>query len=227
MNFTFGIVTTPSSCEYLQLIVDSIESEHIPNFQIIIIGGNESYNDGIIQTIPFNESINPGWVTKKKNLITQHAKYENIVYMHDYMILLPGWYDGFLKFGETFTTCMTRIINADGSRYRDWCLYKPDTDPLGIPDPQLMLPYKFKNLSHLMYISGAYWVSKKTISEKYPQNEEKMWGDSEDIEWSLRARNDKFYMNEYSSVKLLKWKHPVFCHPTNETIELLQKLNNA
>jgi len=80
MNFTFGIVTTPSSCEYLQQIVDSIESENIPNYQIIIVGGNKSHNDDILQIIPFDESIHPGWVSKKKNVITKHAKYENIVY---------------------------------------------------------------------------------------------------------------------------------------------------
>ena len=45
-----------------------------------------------------------------------------------------------------------------------------------------------------MYISGAYWISKKIISEKYPQNEDLLWGNSDDVEWSLRARNDKFFI---------------------------------
>ena len=227
MNFTFGITTTPQSSIALQQIVDSITNENIPNFEIIIVGGNEAYDDGTMKVIPFDESIKKFWITKKKNLITQHARYESIVYMHDYLVLKPGWYEGFLKFGNDFTICMTKVENADGTRYRDWCLYKLDTDPLGVPDPQLLLPYEFKNLSHLMYISGAYWIAKKSIAEKYPQNENVMWGDSEDIEWSKRARQDKFYMNEYSAVKLMKWKHPVFIEPTPSTYELLRKLNDA
>ncbi len=226
MKFTFGIITSPGSDQNLQEIIDSIQNENIPEYEIIIIGGNTTYNDGILKIIPFDETVKNKWITKKKNIITTHAQYENIVYLHDYIKLNDGWYDGFLKFGNNFTTCMTKIINTDGSRYRDWCLYKLDVDPLNIPDPQLLLPYEFKNLSHLMYISGGYWVAKKHISEKYPQNESLCWGESEDIDWSLRCRNDKFYMNEYSSVQLLKWKDPIFKYPTQNTIDKLRSLNN-
>lgn len=226
MKFTFGIVTSPGSDIYLQQVIDSICDQNIPEYEIIVVGGNTAHTDGILQVIPFDETIRENWTTRKKNIITEHSNYDNIVYTHDYLKFLPGWYEGYLKFGDNFTVCMNKILNIDGTRFRDWCLYKLDSDKYNIPDPQLLLPYQFKNLSHLMYISGTYWVAKKHIMQKYPLLESITWGESEDIEWSKRARNDKFYMNEYSSVQSLKYKHTIFTEPTKDTFDILYKLNN-
>ena len=37
---------------------------------------------------------------QEKNLITPNATYENIVFMHDYLILDEKWYEGYLDFGH-------------------------------------------------------------------------------------------------------------------------------
>ena len=48
--------------------------------------------------------------------------YENIVYMHDYIVLDDNWYNGFLNYGNNFDIIVNKIINSDGSRFRDWIL---------------------------------------------------------------------------------------------------------
>lgn len=120
MQFTFGIITNnnPSS---VNLIIDSIEKQNIPEYEIILVG-IENIKRKHTQCIFFNENVVPGWITKKKNIITQHAKYENIVYMHDYIVLEDHWYNGFLTYGNNFDIIINKINNSDGSRFRDWIL---------------------------------------------------------------------------------------------------------
>lgn len=220
MKFTFGIITSPGTDGFIQQIVDTICEENILDYEIIIIGGNTAYDAGELKIIPFDESQKRMWITKKKNLITQNAKYENIVYMHDYITLMPGWYEGFVKYGNEFQVCMTPILNADNSRFRDWTLWFDDPNP----DRQRLLPYDVTDLSKFMYISGAYWVAKKTLMEEFPLDETLSWGESEDIKWSKQVREKyPFKINTNSCVKLLKMKDPVFTNATSQTI---QKLKN-
>ena len=226
MNFTFGIITSPGTSGYLQQITDAICDEKIPNFEIIIVGGNSWYESDCMKVLPFNESTKPMWITRKKNIVTENAQYENIVYLHDYVTFVPGWYEGFKKFGNDFDVCMTPILNADGSRFRDWTLWVPDGDP-DCNNRSRLLPYNITHLSKAMYISGAYWVAKRDIMKKFPLDERLSWGESEDIVWSRQVReNHKFSINTHSQVKLLKQKDPVFSDVTPYMLEKAEKICN-
>lgn len=220
MNFTFGIITSPGTDVFIQQIVDSICEENIPQFEIIIIGGSVSLDLGELRVIPFDENQKPMWITKKKNLVTENAKYENIVYLHDYIKLMPGWYDGFVQYGNNFEVCMTPILNADNTRFRDWTLWFNDPNP----DRRRLLPYSETNLSKHMYISGAYWVAKKSFMKEFPLDETLSWGESEDVKWSKQIREKyQFKINTNSKVKLLKMKDPIFTDATPELITQLHE----
>jgi hypothetical protein len=129
MNFTFGIITI-NNIENINKVIDSIEIQNIPNYEIIIVGCDKTFNLTTLNKlkrkncvcIPFDETIYPGWITKKKNIITQNAKYENVVYMHDYIILDDNWYNGYLKYGNNFDIIVNVIQNYNGERFRDWVL---------------------------------------------------------------------------------------------------------
>ena len=56
-------------------------------------------------------------------MIAKEAKYENIVILHDYLKFDQGWYQGQLISGNNFKIRMDKIINYDGTRFRDWCLF--------------------------------------------------------------------------------------------------------
>ena len=87
MDFSFGIITNGDNDNYINQIIDSIEVQNIPNYEIIIVGATKvsRVNTTII---PFDESVKAMWITKKKNLITLNAKYENLVFLHDYIYQL-------------------------------------------------------------------------------------------------------------------------------------------
>lgn len=227
MDFTFGIIT--NGCENIIDIIKSIENENIPNYEIIIVGGNKIKRKNVIH-LDFNENVKPGWITKKKNIITEKSSYDNIVYMHDYVYLLPEWYSGQLKFGENFEIQMNKIFNADGNRFRDWILWIDDAKNVlsdyDYEEYRNLLPYDILHLSKMMYISGAYWIAKKHVMEKHKLNEKLCWGQGEDVEWSIRVRNEfNFKMNENSSVKLIKQKSSHFLLNENE-IKILKEFHN-
>ena len=143
MNFTFGIITDGKNDSYLNQVIDSIELLKIPEYEIIVVG-NSKINRNKTFVIEFDESIKKSWITKKKNLITQNAKYSNIVYSHDYIVYESDWYDGYLKYGDKFKICMNKILNSDYSRFRDWVLWPHNnsiTDSIVGKNRQCNIPY--------------------------------------------------------------------------------------
>jgi hypothetical protein len=224
MKFTFGITTNGSI--HINECINSIKNLRIKEYEIIIVG---IYNGEIkddIKYIPYYDESSLGDISTKKNIITKNAKYENIVYLHDYILFDNMWYDGFIKFGNDFNVCMTKIANNNDTRYRDWCLWKDDADKYVAPNNYL-IPYSMTNLSNMMYISGAYWVAKKYFMLENLLNEKLKWSQGEDVEWSLRVRKKTiFKINEYSQVKLAKQKDRIFNETNDSENYILENIEN-
>ncbi len=215
MEFTFGIITSGNNFQQIMKIIESIKNLSIKNYEILIIGGDNTYEtEESVRYHPFNDELKKGWITKKKNIITKKAKYENIVYLHDYIIFDKNWYKGFLKFGNEYDIAMNKILNKDKKRFRDWTLWPENEnfiDDIVSQKLNCLLPYNEDHLSNYMYISGTYWVAKKKVMEEFPLNEKLLWGEGEDVEWSKRVRQKyKFKMNKYSTVMCLKQKRNDF-----------------
>ena len=228
MDFTFGIITDGNNDDFINKIILSIERNNIPNYEIIIVGNTKITSTTKILIIPFNEDIFSGWITRKKNTIACSAKYENIVMMHDYIMLDDNWYSGFLKYGNDFDWCVTKIVNTDGTRFRDYTLfpeyynynfnlkkneYSPGKNIDLYFDNHGLLPYDFVNTiktNKYMYISGAYYVIKKITAIIHRLDENLFHGDAEDIEYSRRLGKIGIFIkcNANSSVHLLKYKGP-------------------
>ena len=62
MKFTFGIITATSVSHQ---VIDSIVNQNISEYEILIVGGENNYDDYDINHIPFDESS--GKYTVKKN----------------------------------------------------------------------------------------------------------------------------------------------------------------
>lgn len=235
IDFTFGIVTNGEVDDRIEKIIDSIESQNIPNYEIIIVGNSNISRDKT-RVVKFDENIMPLWITRKKNIITDLAQFENIVYLHDYIELSDTWYSGFLEFGNDFDICITKIANYNGTRYRDWCICMWN-DPtvahitgernalisnIVEPGMKCLLPYNENRLTKHMYLSGAYWISKKKVMLEFPLNENLCWGQGEDVFWSIQVREKyKFSMNQHSEVKMLKQHNCIYTDADEETIQKL------
>lgn len=225
MKWTFGIVTDGSVGSRVVRMIMSIVAE-VPDAEVIVVGGtkdaiqNEQPHCVVdnIYHIPFAEDAKPAWITRKKNLIAQHASNNNICIMHDYVGLGPGWASGFEIFGEDWLTCTNKIQNLDGTRFRDWCvlhhdawMYPPIDDKLP-PDTVAgsLVPYDQKPDPRWQYYSGAYFCSKKSVLIDVPFDETRSWGQGEDVQWSRLIYktygSGVFNFNPHSIVRFLKQK---------------------
>lgn len=230
-GWSFGIVTDGSQVDRVQMIIDSIwdDFRHMPDaFEIIVVGGANSYRYPMQPSrvhwrhIPFDETAKArAWISRKKNLIADHATFDNICLMHDYVAIDPGWAEGFDRFGDDWNSCMNKIVNVDGSRFRDWCMIDNDgwppaavaraLEPYDIPCPGPgLISYYHPGVPRWQYFSGAYFTVKREALLKVPLDEDKCWSQGEDVEWSRRmflTYGDKaFSLNPHSSVRLLKYK---------------------
>jgi len=139
------------------------------------------FEDGnLLRSIRFDETQKPKpWITRKKNILVQEAKYENIVLMHDYMLLHPDWYKGWVANGEDFDVGMNCVLNMEGTRHSDWIVNMFDVWKLHPEWDWKMwdtsLPYDAKGLTKIQYISGGYWVAKKKFMLENPLDESLMW----------------------------------------------------
>jgi hypothetical protein len=234
MKFTFGIITFPHPDNLFRIntIIDSIERLNIPedSYEVIIVGGNNPCRKNTSH-IPFNESIKPNWITRKKNIITWLARYENVVYSHDYLTYDPDWYEGFLKFGNNFNVCSNRIYCVTGERFRDWIVSPARSEKLNtyltnkLITPAYLIPHDITHLNHFVVIGGYYWVGKKQIMHEFPLEEALSWGDGEDFRW-CHALQKKYNVsfNRHSTNRLLKEKGRYFTEMSDATGEELRRL---
>lgn len=222
MSFTFGIVTGGGNDNVTQKAIESIRTAMGKKEHEIITVGPTKLKHLVDYAIPFNEHIIPGWITRKKNIITTAAKHENIVYMHDYFGISEGWLKAFE--GLDFKIAMTQIKYATGSRFRDWSL-DACVDQF---ERQRLLPYDVKHLSKIMYISGGYWVAKRDIMLEYPLDERRRMGWEEDIEWSHTVRErvgfTMAYHPESYAICLKANKDPVFKEMDDNNVKRVKEL---
>ena len=223
IDFTFAIchgqsmgASNPNKKPKIQEVIDSIRTQSIKNYEILILGDsskvNMSFEGDDIRCLDFDDSQMSGkWLTKKKNILTKEAKYENIVYMHNYVCLNEDWYPGFLKFGEDFRICTTNAYNMDNSKNNTWILNpffeEHRKSLLGNINKrnEYVLPDDATKYSKIQYIPGYYWIAKKSVMLDVPLDERIMQAEAEDCEWSLRASiKYNFSLNTHSSVFLLR-----------------------
>lgn len=241
--WTFGICLGNNST-FLDSLIVSIKRQQELNkdiFEIIVIGPINLEISTIIEKhkseinishIVFEEKTwstsfeNNPWITLKKNILIQNAKFENICLMHDYIGLCAGWYMGFQKFGYDWDVCMTPVLHQDGRRFRDW-IRNASSCQLG--DVQYV-DYEDNKYTQKMYISGAYWCGKKDYMLKHPQHINRLWDQGEDVYWSLECQSTwKYVLNPISCVRCLKDKsydlrpHPDTNPNKNYSIQDIQK----
>jgi hypothetical protein len=228
MRWSFGIITAGGESDRIKKIVQKIRCQtwncNTDKYEIIIIGGykpdflgGRPASESIIVHLPFKEGEKAGWITKKKNMIGRAAQFQNICIMHDYVAPSGYWLDGFKRFGSDWLTCMTKIENKDGGRFRDWCAIhndawmKPPIDDQQPPEGLgRLLDYKDNTAGRWQYYSGAYFCVKKTVLQEVPLDNNRVWGQGEDVQWSRllykQYGQQAFTMNPHSYVRFLKQK---------------------
>jgi len=225
VKITYGICVGPG--QYPIDTINSIQSEansYQKDYEILLIGENIPSINKNVRVIDFDESAKPGWITRKKNLIAQEARYPTLCLMHDYFMIKKSWINGLLMAVEkhpNWSVMCNRINNLEGTRHADWMINPRKMEELIATNPErfiplLMgeaphenhpkffnaLPYNVSDLHHIQYVSGGFILVKTSALLNVPINEDMVWGTppGEDVEWSERliANDHKIVYNEHS-----------------------------
>jgi hypothetical protein len=114
---------------------------------------------------------------------------------------------------SNWDVAMCRITNLDGTRWIDWILWAVNS--VGINwwfnhTVARLVPYKVKNLTRFMYVSGSAMIVRREFMLNNPLEENLAWGQMEDVEWSLRVRkfwNYKMFPEMSISLQKQKGNH--------------------
>ena len=203
-KWTFGMITKGERNDWIEEIIQAIHKQKIPNYEIVVCGTYHDRKEKNFTYIPFKERDDKGWITKKKNLIVQAAKYENLCIMHDRIVLDNDWFKGVKKYGNCFELmCVKQTLRGSTLRTGDWITYGGKT---------LDVPYGIAKLDYTdwdedIYVGGMLTTLKKHIATEAPWDETRYWGE-EDVELTFRQRDLGYIAryNPYSSVEALTWR---------------------
>ena len=206
MKISFGISTTYKEMSKLKEVVDSIHNLQIPKdqYEILIIGDKKLDPENNVSYIYFDESEKKGWITRKKNILGEESRFDNLVICNDYFIFQPEFYKNWVEFGEDWDVASNAQQYITGERvFHDWCTFDHPNHPWGT-----MIEYDDWSHTRYQFQAGGYVVVKKHILKQYPFNESLVWGKEEDVEWSKRIRQScKYVCNGKSIVKHNKHHH--------------------
>lgn len=206
-HWSFGMVTNGVRRGFIEKSIQSIRNLKIPYYEIIICGYYPEVIGQDIRYIEFRERDDKGWVTKKKNLIAENAKYTNLCIFHDRIVFDKNWYKGMRKYGNSFEvlSCVQKL--SSDKRVGDWI-------SANVPLEDRGLIYRVEEIDYgdwdrYVFISGQLIIIKKYVWEDVHWNETLYWKESEDIEYShhLTRRGYLPRFNPFSSCLSLSWGH--------------------
>lgn len=181
-NWSFGIVTRGTTDNVVDEIIDTIKMQKIPHYEIIICGKYNGKHKNEIVYIEFMQKDDKGWTTKKKNLICEKAKHENLLIMHDRIKLHKGWFVGMKKYGNNWEILSTATLHNNERTY-DWLSLKY---PLENPRASWYLGshLDYSDWDKWIYIDGGVIILKKYVWEKVPWDESRYYAEAEDVKLS-------------------------------------------
>lgn len=210
-SWSFGIVSDGRKNDRILAIINQIEQFYIPNFEILICGPSPSINlPGFVKVLEDGELYFDSRIpiSKKKNKIIEHAKFNNLVLFHDRFSFPEDWYENILKQGNYFDGFCIRIVDEDTKMYRvqDWIstsLYHFEFKKL------------FHNKSMLAYnewvpnwnVNGGFMIIKKHLISRVKLNPFLHWGEAEDGDLCRRLDADGFCLTLYTGTYVTTQTH--------------------
>lgn len=119
-NWSFGIITNGQNNASVKSLVKSIIDQKIPKFEVNISGPNP-YNNALPNNVNIVKDVNilpdpRGPISKKKNILINASKFENLCLLHDRYLLPKNWYLNMKKYGNYFDFLEIPNINVSQSR---------------------------------------------------------------------------------------------------------------
>ncbi len=185
-QWTFGIVSNGKRREWLRDTITSIRRQGVPEYEILLIGPPNSLpaEEHDLRIIGFTEKDEKGWISRKKNLIAEAARYENLAIMHDRIVLDDLWYQGMQAYGNHFWLLGVPVESLTGQgRMADWLRYEGQRGMQRLAEIELL---DYEDWDPAAFVGGGLLVVKRSCWRRVPLDEHLFWQQGEDI-WLARG----------------------------------------
>ena len=214
-RWSFCIPTGPGDATGLNAVVKRILELDVPEKEILLCARPDKNFLFWDQVRIVGEDIPapPVWITRKKNILAQEARYENLCILHDRIFLPKDFMSVMQKYGDYYpfagfqSIWFDDVFNLSPVRYSDYgCAGEDHLDNIVAVNtsgqPTLFRPelfpeiekQNFKNANVLRfqrgsYLTGSMYIVKRNVWLHTPQDETLYWAQFEDIEQARRCEN--------------------------------------
>lgn len=202
-RWTFGIITLGSRNEWVEQMIRSIVAQKIPHFEIIVCGKYFEREEPFIRYVEMPNDEIPN-LTRKKNRIVQEARFENVVVLHDRIVLEDGWYEGMKRFGNDWDFLGCKVTHR-GSRSYDWFTTGYPTYLMEFDQKRAALEYA--DWDRWAVINAGIFILKKRAFKEAQWNEKDYYPGNDDMIFCTDLENKGFLprFNPYSSCRALSF----------------------
>jgi GT2 family glycosyltransferase len=185
-GWTFGLLTLGDKPERALAYLASIKRACRGPHEIVVVCPRRLpflARESRVRQIVFSDRDDVGWITKKKNLICDAAKYSDILVCHDRFALTPTFCSDFDSWGYAYGIAAPRLRLPNGRRAVDWAVVSSQNHVWssgGLLDYRSYSPY--------VYVPGGATIVRKEFWRRFPWDENFYWNEHEDVELCRRAQ---------------------------------------
>ncbi|MFK8111133.1 MAG: glycosyltransferase [Rubripirellula sp.] len=183
---SIGVLTLGDRMEELTRLIETAREHCKLPYEIILVSPKpieslEGQPD--IRQIIFTEKDDLGWITRKKNLICQDAKYSELVICHDRFEFTTSFFQAYESWGCAYGIAAVRLQLPDGKRGLDWGVVRGDN--FAWCEGGLL---NYRDNSRFSYVPGGVTMLRKSFWEQFPWSENLFWNEHEDVELCRRVQ---------------------------------------
>jgi GT2 family glycosyltransferase len=195
---TIGILTLGDRPRELEHLLASVRLHcHLPHEVIIVSpeGIDTSAYKSHFQHIPFSERDDYGWITRKKNLICDRARYSDIIVCHDRFHFSKDFFSFYEDWGCGYGIAGPKVRLPDGKRGLDWGIVRGSNHTWSRGG---LLEYR--DCSPHAYIPGGVTMIRKSFWRHFPWAEDLFWNEHEDVELCRRIQRSGEFLRLFPGV---------------------------
>lgn len=185
-GWTFGLLTLGDRQRNVIDFISSLTNSCTAPYEVVVVCPERlSFLDGLanVRQLHFKDKDKVGWITKKKNLICESARYSDILVCHDRFSCASDFFTQFELWGYSYGIAAPRVRLADGRRGLDWAVVSSSNSTWSSGG---LLNYRA--YSRFAYVPGGATLVRKAFWRRYQWNENLYWNEHEDVELCRRAQ---------------------------------------
>jgi len=199
-GWTFGILTSGQSSQGAEMAAAILELD-LPKVEVIFCGPRPAGApaDPRVTAIDLDRPEPRGWITRKKNLVADCARYDNLCLLHDRYVITREWADALAEYGHCYSFVTFPQVYYAGQRqqfpqrYPDYQLLAQERGALeglstGVYDADRVFHPDYDDFSETAFCCGGLYIARRSLWNLVRQDEALYHCEWEDISFGLECQ---------------------------------------